>query len=94
MLRVLADETRLEIVRLLADGALHPAGEVAEHVGLPASTCSYHLGRLLAAGVTECWVDGNVRYAVLRREALDGAVPGLVAAIVQGDRTSTGAGTR
>jgi DNA-binding transcriptional ArsR family regulator len=88
VLRVLADEKRLDMVRLLADGALHPAAEVAEHVGLPASTCSYHLGRLLAAGVTECWVDGTVRYPVLRAEALEGVVPGLVAAIVGDDRAS------
>ncbi|MFF4776659.1 ArsR/SmtB family transcription factor [Microtetraspora fusca] len=57
-MRALGDPVRLEIVRLLADGKLRSTGQVAEHVGLPSSTCSYHLKQLLAAGVNECRAEG------------------------------------
>ena len=55
VMRVLGDPVRLEIVRLLTDGRLRTSGQIAEHVDLPASTCSYHLKQLLVAGITECW---------------------------------------
>jgi DNA-binding transcriptional ArsR family regulator len=81
VLRVLGDATRLEIVRLLSDGRVRTSGEVAEHVGLPASTCSYHMKQLLDAGVTECRIDGTTRYPILRRAVLDEQLPGLLALI-------------
>ncbi|MCO5972989.1 MULTISPECIES: ArsR/SmtB family transcription factor [Actinoallomurus] len=82
VMRTLGDPVRLEIVRLLADGKLRSTGQVAEHVGLPPSTCSYHLKQLLGAGVNECRAEGTSRYPVLRREALDQRFPGLIDAIL------------
>ncbi|MFI5775106.1 ArsR/SmtB family transcription factor [Streptomyces sp. NPDC051658] len=82
VMRALGDPARLEIVRLLADGVLRSTGQVAEHVGLPSSTCSYHLKQLLAAGVNECQAEGTNRYPVLRREALDRRFPGLINAVL------------
>jgi DNA-binding transcriptional ArsR family regulator len=53
-MRVLGDPVRLEIVRLLSDGRLRTSGQIAEHVDLPSSTCSYHLKQLVTTGITEC----------------------------------------
>ncbi|WP_306209189.1 ArsR/SmtB family transcription factor [Actinoplanes sp. RD1] len=81
---VLGDESRLAIVRLLIDGELRTAGEIAEQVALPTSTCSYHLTKLLNAGITVCTADGPHRLPVLRREELDNRFPGLLHLIQQG----------
>lgn len=81
---VLGDESRLAIVRLLLDGQLRTAGEIAAQVALPTSTCSYHLTKLLNAGITVCRADGVHRLPVLRREELDNRFPGLLDLICQG----------
>jgi DNA-binding transcriptional ArsR family regulator len=82
VMRVLGDPVRLEIVRLLSDGRLRSSGQIAEHVDLPGSTCSYHLKQLVTAGITECWSEGTVRYPVLRRKAIDERFPGLITAVL------------
>ena len=82
VMRVLGDPVRLEIVRLLSDGRLRTSGQIAEHVNLPASTCSYHLKQLLMAGITECWSQGTARYPMLRRKAIDERFPGLITAVL------------
>ncbi len=74
----LSDESRLAVVKLLLDGELRTAGEIAESVSLPASTCSYHLSKLLGAGVTVCRTEGTYRYPVLRGAELDAHFPGLL----------------
>jgi len=52
-LAALAQESRLDIFRLLiqtgADGL--PAGQIAERLGLPANTLSFHLNQLRHAGL-------------------------------------------
>lgn len=65
-------------LRLLADGADRVTGQIAEALGLPGSTCSYHLRQLLEAGVTECRAEGTARIPTLRRDELDRHFPGLV----------------
>lgn len=85
---VLGDESRMAIVRLLLDGQLRTASEIAEQVSLPASTCSYHLTKLLNAGITVCKADGTLRLPVLRREDLDNSFPGLLDLIRQGALSS------
>jgi DNA-binding transcriptional ArsR family regulator len=47
-------------------------------MGLPVSTCSYHLRLLREAGVTRTRAEGTQRFISLRREDLDGRFPGLV----------------
>lgn len=81
VMRALGDPARLSIAKLLADGRRRTSGEIAAAVGMPLSTCSYHLSQLLAAGVTECFTQGTARYPTLRRDALDATFPGLVALI-------------
>ncbi len=81
---VLGDESRLAVVRLLLDGELRTAGQIAEQVSLPASTCSYHLTKLLNAGVTTCQAEGAYRFPVLRRAELEREFPGVLDLIAKG----------
>jgi DNA-binding transcriptional ArsR family regulator len=57
----LAQESRLDIFRLLIqtgpDGLA--AGRVAERLGLPAATLSFHLNQLKQAGLVTCRRDGR-----------------------------------
>lgn len=52
-LGALAQETRLEVFRLLVSAGPQglPAGEIAETLGAPASTLSFHLAYLNRAGL-------------------------------------------
>ena len=66
-LSVLAQDTRLALVRLLASrGATGlPAGEIAEHLGVAPSTLSFHLGALEQAGLVQSTRQGRrIIYAV------------------------------
>ncbi len=51
----LSQETRLAVLRLLisAGSSGLPAGEIADRLGLPASTTSFHLSALERAGLTQ-----------------------------------------
>ena len=60
-LSALAQETRLQIFRWLVErgprGA--PAGEIADEMGLPGATLSFHLSQLKQAGLLSCMRDGR-----------------------------------
>jgi DNA-binding transcriptional ArsR family regulator len=60
-LAALAQETRLDIFRLLVqagpDGM--PAGHIAEHLGLPSATLAFHLKELKIAGLATCTRNGR-----------------------------------
>ncbi len=47
-LQALAQETRLDIFRLLVSAGAHglPAGQIGETLGLPSATLSFHLNQL------------------------------------------------
>jgi DNA-binding transcriptional ArsR family regulator len=78
IMRTLGDPSRLEIVRLLGDGRTRICNDIAGEVGLPNSTCSYHLRLLREAGLTRAKAAGTQRLISLRREDLDERFPGLV----------------
>ena len=62
----LAQETRLAVLRLLVQAGPNglPAGEIAQHVGVPPSTLSFHLKELDRAGLARSWrVQRQIRYA-------------------------------
>lgn len=78
ILRTLGDPLRLEVVRLLADGKPRSCGDIADALGLPASTGSYHFRLLREAGVTHTRAEGTQRIISLRRDDLEERFPGLV----------------
>jgi len=63
-LAALAQETRLSIYRLLVEAGPTglAAGKIAEEVGTPASTLSFHLKELANAGLARSRQDG--RYVI------------------------------
>ncbi|HET9699381.1 MAG TPA: metalloregulator ArsR/SmtB family transcription factor [Burkholderiales bacterium] len=65
-LGALAQETRLELFRLLVQFAPDglPAGEIAEKLGVPAPTLSFHLKELSRAGLIEYRSEG--RFVIYR----------------------------
>ncbi len=66
-LSALAHESRLQAFRLLVrSGPVGlPAGEIAEQLGVPAPTLSFHLSHLVRAGLVESQREGrSVRYTL------------------------------
>jgi ArsR family transcriptional regulator len=61
LLAALAQETRLAIFRALVQAGPEglPAGSIAEALGAPASTLSFHLKELSAAGLADARQDGR-----------------------------------
>jgi DNA-binding transcriptional ArsR family regulator len=78
IMRTLGDPSRLEIVRLLGDGRTRICNDIADEVGMPNSTCSYHLRLLREAGITRARPEGTQRLISLRRDDLEARFPGLV----------------
>ena len=78
IMRTVGDPLRLDIVRLLADDRPRACSEVSDVMGLPVSTCSYHLRLLREAGVTRTRAEGTQRFISLRRDDLEDRFPGLV----------------
>lgn len=58
ILKVLADETRLAVVRMLMGGPLH-VGEINEQLGVERTLLSHHLSTLREGGVVESQRDGK-----------------------------------
>lgn len=67
---LLADPTRVAILFALADGRVRPAGELARHAGVGASTASEHLARLLDGGLVAVERHGKHRYYRVASEAV------------------------
>ena len=60
-LGALAQETRLDVFRLLvrAGSEGRAAGEIAEELGVPSATLSFHLKELKNAGIVSCEREGR-----------------------------------
>lgn len=82
VLRTVGDPVRLAIVRTLADGREQNCTQVQDAIGLPASTCSYHLRLLREAGVTRTRAEGTERHMSLRRDDLEERFPGLLDVLI------------
>ena len=61
MLKALADESRLALLRLLNQGE-RTVGDLAHQVGLGEPTVSHHLARLRQAGLVTLRMAGNHRF--------------------------------
>ena len=59
VLGALAQDTRLDIFRYLAQNGPLPAGQVGEPFGLPLATLSFHLKTLQQAGLLACRREGR-----------------------------------
>lgn len=71
-LAALGHPVRLAILRFVVQGGVDgaPAGEIQDHVGLPASTLSHHLKRLLEAGMLESRTEGTFHFYTADYDAL------------------------
>jgi DNA-binding transcriptional ArsR family regulator len=78
ILRTVGDPLRLTIVRILSDDRERNCSELSGALGLPASTCSYHLRLLREAGVTRKRAAGTEHWISLRRDDLEARFPGLL----------------
>jgi DNA-binding transcriptional ArsR family regulator len=76
--RALGDETRLRILRLLADQDRYLT-ELAADLELSKPTISHHLAQLRSAGLVTTTDQGNVVYYSLRRDRIQEAGPELAA---------------
>jgi ArsR family transcriptional regulator len=76
-LAALAQDSRLDVFRLLVQAGPEgmPAGEIAERLGIPSSTLSFHVKALVHAGLIESRQQGRFIYY----SADFGAMNGLVA---------------
>jgi DNA-binding transcriptional ArsR family regulator len=83
IMRTLGDPLRLDVVRLLADGRPRSCGDIADDLGLPASTGSYHFRLLREAGITRTRPEGTQRIISLRRDDLEERFPGLIGVLTR-----------
>jgi DNA-binding transcriptional ArsR family regulator len=85
-LGALAQETRLAIFRALvqAGAAGLPAGRIAEAVGTPASTLSFHMKELAAAGLVSARQEGRFIYYAAEYDAMSRLVAFLTEKCCQG----------
>jgi ArsR family transcriptional regulator, arsenate/arsenite/antimonite-responsive transcriptional repressor len=73
-LTALAQESRLGVFRLLvpAGSAGLPAGEIAEKLGIPSATLTFHLKELSNSGLVESRREGRSIIYSLRCDAMRG----------------------
>jgi len=84
LLRALADPTRLEIVKRLADGEPRPKGEPGWEFDCTKATMAHHWKTLRESGLTRTIVHGRTHDIQLRRGELDEKFPGLIDSVTQG----------
>ena len=81
LLSAVGDPIRLALVRLLASEGELTCGQITDELGLPVSTCSYHLRLLREAGAIRTRPEGTTRHMSLRRDDLERRFPGLVSVL-------------
>ena len=75
-LGALAQDSRLDVFRLLVQAGPEgmPAGEIAERLGIPSSTLSFHVKALAHAGLVESRQQGRFIYYSADFRAMNGLV--------------------
>jgi ArsR family transcriptional regulator len=75
-LSALAHETRLQAFRMLVQAGPEgcPAGVVAEHLGVPPTTLSFHLAQLLHAGLVSQRRSGRQLIYAAAYETMNGLI--------------------
>lgn len=93
-LAALAQETRLDIFRLLVQTGAEglPPGQISERLGLPAATLSFHLNQLKHAGLVTFRREGRSLIYMAEFEAMNGLLAYLTENCCQGDAAACGVG--
>jgi DNA-binding transcriptional ArsR family regulator len=91
-LAALAQETRLNIFRLLVQTGPEglPAGQIAEKLGLPATTLSFHLTQLRQAGLIDYRRESRSLIYAAEYDAMNGLISYLTENCCQGDALACG----
>ena len=86
-LAALAQETRLAVYRLLVEHAPEglPAGQVAERLGVPPASLSFHLKELTHAGLILSRQEGRFIYYRANYDAMNGLLAYLTENCCQGE---------
>jgi DNA-binding transcriptional ArsR family regulator len=79
-MQALADQTRLEIIRLLARDTERTCGTF--DLGVGKATRSHHFKILREAGITHTRTEGTTRHVSLRRDEFNARFPGLLDAVI------------
>jgi len=94
-LAALAQESRLDVFRLLvqagADGL--PAGQIAERLGVPPNSLSFHLNQLRHAGLVTFRRESRSLIYAAEYAAMNDLLAYLTENCCQGDAASCGVGT-
>ncbi|UNL83142.1 helix-turn-helix transcriptional regulator [Priestia koreensis] len=79
ILKALADESRLNIVRVLYEGQKElSCGEVGERCDIHKATASYHFKTLREAGLTTVRKEARVKYVQLNLDTFSTYLPGFL----------------
>jgi DNA-binding transcriptional ArsR family regulator len=72
-LEALASETRLEIFQYLCNAGKNgiTVGQIKEKTGIPASTLSHHIGKLVVGGLVEQKRNGRNLICTARQDQMD-----------------------
>jgi DNA-binding transcriptional ArsR family regulator len=93
-LAALAQESRLDVFRLLVqagpDGI--PAGQIAERLGLPSATLSFHLNQLKQAGLVTFRRESRSLIYTAEYDAMNALLGYLTENCCQGDPAGCGVG--
>lgn len=93
VLSALAQETRLDIFRLLVEAGTAglPAGQIGERLGLPSATLSFHLSQLKHAGLITVRRDGRSLIYAAAYPVMNALLAYLTENCCQGDPGACGA---
>ncbi len=93
-LAALAQETRLDIFRLLVQAGPEgrAAGQVGERLGLPSATLSFHLNQLRHAGLVTFRREGRSLIYVAEYAVMNSLLGFLTENCCQGDASGCGVG--
>jgi DNA-binding transcriptional ArsR family regulator len=93
-LAALAQESRLDVFRLLVQAGTDglPAGHIAERLGMPANSLSFHLNQLRHAGLVTFRRESRSLIYAAEYAAMNDLLAYLTENCCQGDAASCGAG--
>lgn len=91
-LAALAQETRLDIFRLLVQAGFDgmPAGHIGEQLGLPSATLAFHLKELKNAGLATCTRNGRSLIYAAAYPRMNALLGYLTENCCQGDAAACG----